>query len=74
MLTVDMVRAVPPWLLDRLDVLLEVQSLEDALTLIERQHGSFAELEDARQRVQRVRGVVLEQLRGLLVVQTETVH
>jgi hypothetical protein len=74
MLTVDMVRAVPPWLLDRLDVLLEVQSLEDALTLIERQHGSAAELEDARQRVQRVRGVVLEQLRGLLAVQTETVH
>jgi hypothetical protein len=54
-------------------VLLEL-ALEDALTLIERQHGSAAELEDARQRVQRVRGVVLEQLRELLAVQTETVH
>ena len=61
-------------LLDRLDVLSEVQSIEDDLARIERQHGPRVELGNARQRAHRVRSVVLEQLRGLLADDRETVH
>jgi hypothetical protein len=73
-MTADMVHAVTPWLLDRLAILFEVQSIEDALTRIERQYGSVLELEAARHRAQHVRGVVLSQLRGLLAVDRGTVH
>ena len=51
-----------------------MQSIEDALTRIERQYGSVLELEAARHRAQNVRSVVLAQLRGLLAVDTETIH
>ena len=50
-------------LLDRLAILDEVQSIEDALTRIERQYGSVLELEAARRRAHNVRSVVLAQLR-----------
>ena len=61
-------------LLDRLDVLNEALSVEDALRLIERRHGPVAEVDEARHRLQRVRGVVLEQLRAVLAPDQETRH
>jgi hypothetical protein len=63
-------------LADRLDVLREIESIGEALDAIEERHGyDNAEIQDARHRQQRIRGVVLEQLRALLFADhTATVH
>jgi hypothetical protein len=63
-------------LADRLDVLIEIEAIGEALTAIEERHGyDDAEIQDARHRQQRIRGVVLEQLRAILFAgHTATVH
>jgi hypothetical protein len=64
---------------DRLDVLVEVAAIEDALTAFEARYGRLADLEDdLRPRLRQVRVCVLKQLAALEVVRalldTETVH
>jgi hypothetical protein len=53
----------------RLDVLVEVAAIEDALTAFEARYGPLADREDAlRPRLRQVRRLVLAQLRALEVV------
>ena len=59
---------------DRLDLLRELESLALDILVIEARDGTSLELEDYRRRVLTVRATVVDQLRGLLAVQTETVH
>lgn len=73
-------------LADRLDLLEEIESIGAALDVLEQRHDvtdptwfvetfTHAALADVRQRQQRARGVVLEQLGALLdAVNTATVH
>jgi hypothetical protein len=61
------------WLCDRLDLLLEVEALVMTIAAIQQQDGGDGELKDLSRRVQRVRAIVLEQVRALFD-QRETVH
>ena len=60
-------------LVDRLDLLRELESLALDILVIEARDGASLELEDSRRRVLAVRATVRDQLRGLLTV-TETIH
>ena len=60
-------------LVDRLDLLRELESLALDILVIEARDGASLDLEDSRRRVLAVRATVRDQLRGLLTV-TETIH
>jgi hypothetical protein len=51
---------------EHLDLLLEVESIAGALTVIEQRHGGHVDIEDVRRRLQQIRVVVLAQLLTLL--------
>jgi hypothetical protein len=58
---------------DRLDLLVEIESIGEALAVVEQRYGPHAEIEALRQRQHRARGIVLAQLRACLW-EPETVH
>lgn len=55
-------------------MLAEIASICDAIIVIEARYGTNEDIADARRRVLKVRGDVIAQLRGLLAVDTETIH
>jgi hypothetical protein len=60
---------------DSLDLLLEVESIAGALTVIEQRHGGHVDIEDVRRRLQQIRIVVLAQLLTLLQARpVDTIH
>lgn len=52
----------------------ELEAIGRAIDAVEHQHGAHAEIEAARQRLQRTRLVMLEQCVAILAPQTEIVH
>jgi hypothetical protein len=56
------------WALDRLDLVCETQAIESELAILEPRYGRHADFDDVRRRLQRVRGVLLAQLRHVLTL------
>lgn len=72
MLTTDTTLSI---LADRLDLLVEIESIGETIAVFEQRYGSHADLDDLRRRVQQVRATVLVQLRALLTAgKMETIH
>jgi hypothetical protein len=61
------------WLRSTIFLLLELESIADALDTVERQHGRHALIDDARGRQGRARSAVLSQL-AQLVTAADTIH
>jgi predicted ATPase with chaperone activity len=59
---------------DRLDLLIEVESISETIAVCEQRYGTHADFDEVRQRVQAVRATVIEQLRALMAWDAHTVH